>query len=442
MSYPAYPAYKDSNIDWLGQIPTHWQVTRFKHMCSQSALYGANESSASYADDGIRFLRTTDITDQGDLISSDAAVYLDEALVSDYLLNDGDILLSRSGTVGRSFVYDSLLHGKCAYAGYLVRFVPKDDSNPRFIYYFTKSKEFEEWLSSSTISSTIGNVNGQKYANMPLPMPSLEEQTRIAAFLDAETAQIDTLIAKQERLIALLQEKRQALISHAVTRGLNPDAPMKESGVEWLGEVPAHWEISGFTKYLDIVDYRGRTPQKVDDGMFLVTARNIKGGKIDYSLSEEYVDAEDAESLLNRGRPEVGDVLMTTEAPLGEVANVDRVDFALAQRIIKLRGVPEKLNNYFLKYWIMSSFFQQHLGTLATGSTALGIKGAKLHMLKTILPPLTEQEKIVAYIEEKTALFDSIIARSVNITGLLQERRTALISAAVTGKIDVRAVMN
>nr|WP_277922715.1 restriction endonuclease subunit S [Synechocystis sp. FACHB-383] len=192
------------------------------------------------------------------------------------------------------------------------------------------------------------------------------------------------------------------------------------------------------TKYLDsIVDYRGRTPKKIDTGLFLVTAKNIKGGIIDYSLSEEYVDRLDAQSLLDRGTPEIGDVLFTTEAPLGEVANIDREDIALAQRVIKFRGKEKVLDNYFLKYWLMCNSFQQDLYTYATGSTALGIKASKLPKLLLLLPPLEEQRAIAAYIEKECARIDAKIAKTKRIIELQKEYRTALISEAVTGKIKV-----
>ncbi|MCK4787072.1 MAG: restriction endonuclease subunit S [Desulfobacteraceae bacterium] len=206
--YKPYPEYKDSGIDWLGKVPEHWDVKRLKYLCSQSAIYGANEASSNYTDDGIRFLRTTDITDEGTL-EENGAVFLNLSLVKDYILKDGDILLSRSGTLGRSLVYNKEKHGKCAYAGYLVRFVPNLNLNSLFCFYFTKSDSFFKWLDASVIQSTIGNVNGQKYANMPLPTPPTTEQQAIADFLDRRTSEIDELVAKKEQVIELLREKAQ-----------------------------------------------------------------------------------------------------------------------------------------------------------------------------------------------------------------------------------------
>jgi type I restriction enzyme S subunit len=214
---------------------------------------------------------------------------------------------------------------------------------------------------------------------------------------------------------------------------------MKDSGVEWLGEVPEHWVVAGFKKYLNkIVDYRGKTPEKTDAGVFLVTARNVKKGVIDYSLSQEFISQEDYEGVMNRGKPKIGQLLFTTEAPLGEVASIDKEDIALAQRIIKLDGIDGKLENDYLKFLIMSDHFQQGLMTFATGSTALGIKAERLVYLRTLLPPIEEQIAIKDHIESSIKKYDNLMNKSKNAIALMQERRTALISAAVTGKIDVR----
>jgi type I restriction enzyme S subunit len=214
---------------------------------------------------------------------------------------------------------------------------------------------------------------------------------------------------------------------------------MKESGVEWLGDVPEGWVVAGFKKYLnDIVDYRGKTPEKRDSGIFLVTARNIKNGKINYEASQEFIAESDYAEVMSRGKPKIGDLLFTTEAPLGEVASVDREDIALAQRIIKFDGQSGVLNNYYLKYLIMSNQFQQSLMMFASGSTALGIKAERFVYLRALIPPEKEQVEIVEHIESISKKIDNLILRAIDAIKLMQERRTALISAAVTGKIDVR----
>ena len=159
----AYPAYKPSGVEWLGKVPAHWEVRRLKTLCSKSAIYGANVAATSYATAGVRFIRTTDITEDG--ILRPAGVFLPREAVLDYLLADGDLLISRSGTIGRSFLYRRAVHGPCAYAGYLVRFVLAFGISPEYTFLFTKTPAFGAFLESMTISSTIENVNASKYAN-------------------------------------------------------------------------------------------------------------------------------------------------------------------------------------------------------------------------------------------------------------------------------------
>lgn len=213
---------------------------------------------------------------------------------------------------------------------------------------------------------------------------------------------------------------------------------MKSCGIEGYSYVPKEWIIGGLTKYLEpIIDYRGKTPEKVDEGTFLVTARNIKNGKIDYSASTEYVKTENYKKIMSRGLPKTGDVLFTTEAPLGEVANVDVEDIALAQRIVKFDGVKKYLDNYYLKYTILSFEFQQRLKTFATGSTALGIKASKFPQLKIYLPRLNEQQKIANFLEIKTFQFDSIISEKVQLKEKLELAKKSLIFEVVTGKVEV-----
>ena len=216
----------------------------------------------------------------------------------------------------------------------------------------------------------------------------------------------------------------------------------KESGVDWIGEIPKDWKVVPLTKYLEsIIDYRGRTPEKTEDGRFLVTAKNIRDGQIDYEISQEFTSENEYQRIMARGIPQIGDVLFTTEAPLGEVANVDDVSIALAQRIIKFRPKPDFLNPYFLKYWILSYSFQSDLQRYATGSTARGIKASKLCLLKLNLPPLKEQIQIANFLDRKTKQIDELIRIKERRIELLQEQHTALINQTVTKGLDPNVEM-
>ena len=213
---PKNTSTKPSGIPWLGDIPAHWQTPRLKYLCSRSGIYGANIPATEYQDTGIRFIRTTDITDEG-ILKDSGGVFLPKELVDNYLLDDGDILISRSGTVGRSFLYQSKLHGLCAHACYLVRFVPGPRILPEYLFQFTQTQAFQGFLRSVVIQSTIENVNAKKYSNAHIPLPPLDEQAAIAEYLDERIAKIDAAIAGASRLIDLMEQYRASLIHEVVT---------------------------------------------------------------------------------------------------------------------------------------------------------------------------------------------------------------------------------
>ena len=241
-------AMKDSGVDWLGEIPAHWDVKRLKFLTRKPLMYGANEAADDDNPYNPRYIRITDIKDDGTLR---AATFrsLPYEIAEPYLLQRGDILFARSGSIGRTFQYQESW-GQVCFAGYLIKFsADLELTLVEFVNYFAASNPYWEWLNSIAIQTTIQNVSAEKYANLVLPLPPLHEQRAIAAYLDTETDRIDALIAKTERLTTLLREKRTALISQAVTKGLDAGAEMKDSGVEWLGEIPAHWEVKRL-KYL------------------------------------------------------------------------------------------------------------------------------------------------------------------------------------------------
>jgi type I restriction enzyme, S subunit len=238
-----YDSYKDSGVEWIGEIPNSWSKSKFKYLTTKNVQYGVNSSSDNYTDDGIRFIRTTDIDDFGNLKPGGVFVSqneIDESQITDYL----DFLVSRSGTLGRTYLHK--LDEQMTYGGYLVRFNFGKLITSKFLQYYCYSTNFWDWISLNTIVSTIGNVNGQKYNNMDVPYPPLSEQQQIVSFLDTKTSLIDSLIEKTQRKIELLKEKRTSLINEVVTKGLNPNVEMKDSGVEWIGEIPSHWIVSKF----------------------------------------------------------------------------------------------------------------------------------------------------------------------------------------------------
>ncbi len=443
--FKRYERYKDSGVEWIGEIPEHWEVGRLKSSI-KSCRNGIWGDEPQGDNDDVACIRVADFNRTNmEIEVTDLTIRnVPASKQKMYLLKHGDLLIEKSGggekqPVGFVTIFNHNI--PAVYANFIAKMELVEEKAYSGFYKYVHSAMYSVRLNVRSIKQTTGiqNLDTNYYFEESVIYPPLNEQKSIANFLDQKTAEIDGLIADKEKLIELLQEKRQAIITEAVTKGLNPNVRMKDSGIEWIGEIPEHWEVCGFTKYISsIIDYRGKTPEKVDEGVFLVTAKNIKNGRIDYSLSQEYVKSEEYEQIMRRGLPEIGDVVFTTEAPLGEVANVDRTDVAFAQRVIKFRGKVEKLDNYYLKYWIMSHGFQHDLQSYATGSTATGIKASKLSKLIILLPRLEEQKAIVNFLDQKTAEIDDLIFDIYTQIQKLKEYRQSLISEAVTGKIDVR----
>ncbi|MGS3153221.1 restriction endonuclease subunit S [Aeromonas sanarellii] len=440
--YKPYSEYRDSGIVWFGKVPIAWSWTALKRVVSaeRPITYGIVQAGPNI-EDGIPYVRPTDMTDEDGIKEGIELLKTSDEIAKNYrrsMVDSGDIICSIGPSFGKLMIVPDSLRGANLTQG-TARVAIAINHDTRYFFWCLRSlSSYQQW-ESSIGGATFRALNLGPLADTLVPLPPIKEQSLIAAFLDYETARIDRLIAQQQRLIELLIEKRQAVISHAVTKGLNPDAPMKDSGVEWLGQVPKHWIVAGFKKYIEpIVDYRGKTPTKTESGVFLVTARNIKNGSIDYHLSEEFISEDDYEEVMRRGKPKLGDVLFTTEAPLGEVAQVDNESIALAQRIIKFRGLRDILDCSYLKLFIQSTEFQHGLMTFATGSTALGIKSDRLGYLKQLVPPISEQTQIVEVVAKHAMQFGKLIDIANKAIQLMQERRTALISAAVTGKIDLR----
>jgi type I restriction enzyme S subunit len=433
-------AMKDSGIEWIGKIPEEWNIGKIKHIAQLNGRIGwQGLTSSEYADDGAYLV--TGIDFKNGSINWDTCVHVpisrwEEA--KEIQLKNDDLLITKDGTVGKVAIAKNLPGKASLNSGVLLLRV--DDAGVKYyLFWVLLSDVFWKWFNYVNAgNSTIIHLYQHVFCNFTFPMPSKEVQMHIVSFLDSKCAKIDEYLFRQQQVIEKLKEYKQSVITEAVTKGLDPDVPVKDSGVEWIGRIPKTWAIIPITKLLEsIVDYRGKTPNKVDDGIFLVTARNIKNGKIDYSLSQEFIAAKDYDTVMHRGFPKLGDVLFTTEAPLGEVACVDNEKVALAQRVIKFRGLDGKLLNKYLMYWIMSTGFQNFLHSISTGSTATGIKASKLFMLLIAVCNICEQRQIVSYLDTKCAAIDAAIKRKQELIDKMTEYKKSLIYEAVTGKMEV-----
>lgn len=332
-----------------------------------------------------RFIRITDIGKNGFLNHENAKYITLSNESNQYLLEKGDLLVARTGaTYGKTLIITS--SEKSVYASFLIKIT----LNPnliihKFYWHFSRSKSYWEQTFRLVSSSSQPQFNTGALKKLSIPLPPLPVQEEIVRILDKFTALEAELEAELEARRKQYEYYRDQLLTFG-------------DEVEWkpLGEI------------CDYVDYRGKTPKKTEKGIFLVTAKNIRPGFIDYSTSKEYISEEDYATVMHRGKPEIGDVLITTEAPCGFVAQVDRSNIALAQRVIKYRSRNPELSNSFLKFFLLGKCFQEKLDRAATGSTVKGIKGSKLHKLTVPLPPRAEQERIVRILDKFDALVNDI----------------------------------
>ena len=439
-----YPEYKESGVEWIGEIPSHWRKSRLKYESLVPVQYGLNINSDLYVEQGMRFIRTTDITEDGELI--DTGVYLKaESVEKIYLTQPNDFLISRSGTLGRTYLHRS--DKKYTYGGYLVRFNFGCSVKSRFIFYFTRSQCFEHWITLNTVQSTIGNVNGQKYSNLEIPVPSFSEQHQIANFLDRKTGQIDELIRIKERRIELLHEQRTALINQAVTKGLAPNVEIKPSGVEWIGEIPKDWEAIPIKHTLQIAKDSIRTGpfgsslkshEFQDKGIRVYNQQSVYNE--DFSKSDIFISEEKFNELRSYiVQPK--DVLITSRGTIGKMTIVPENGEigVLHPCLIRLRLNENKLIPKYLWWYVNhSSLFIESVKIESNATTIEVIYSETLSSVKIPIPTVREQLEILEFLNVKIPIIDTKISNTRKRIELLKEYRQSLISEAVTGKIDVR----
>jgi type I restriction enzyme S subunit len=439
-SLKPYPAMKDSGVPWLGRVPQHWEVRPVGGIGSLFKGNGGNKGDEVPA--GIPCVRYGDLYTLHEFFITKSKSYVSKERAGAYTpIHYGDILFAASGEtdedIGRSSV--NLIEGEARCGGDVLVLRPEIPAVPRYLGYAGDSPASRWQKASMGRGFTVVHIYGSQLKRLQLPLPPLPEQSAIVRFLDHADRRIRRYVRAKQKLVKLLEEQKQAIIHRAVARGLDPDVRLKPSGVEWLGDVPEHWEVLSFTRIaVERADYRGATPTKTESGIFLVTAKNVRKGWIDYEASKEFVAEKDYATIMRRGLPKRDDLLLTMEAPLGHAALVDREDIALAQRIVRFRFDPNRLEATFVLRSVLSPYFQNQLLRRGTGSTALGIKASKLPQLQLLVPPLPEQRALLKWIDRECRPIDVAAGQAESEIALLREYRTRLIADVVTGKLDVR----
>ena len=433
MSFPRYPDYKDTGVEWLGKVPAHWEVTALKrnfHIVGGSTPKSEMES---FWDGDILWATPSDL-------SKIASFYLDETqrkITGDGLASCGTSLVPA----------DSLILSTRAPIGSLaIAAVPMSTNQGCKSLVPAESVSSKYFAHLLSISSTELNVRGKGTTFLELsgdelgafkaPVPPLPEQSQIATFLDRETAKIDELVAEQRRLMELLKEKRQAVISHAVTKGLNPDAPMKPSCVEWLGEVPAHWELNRIANVFREVGEPGTAELPI-------LSVSIHHGVSDKEIAEDELERKvtrsDDRSKYKQVSPGdlVYNMMRAWQGGFGTVTVMGMVSPAyVVARPLKM------VKTAYIEHLLRTPQAIEQMRRHSRGVTdfRLRLYWDEFKNIRVALPPIEEATAICAKISELEERFSAMSAESAESIRLLQERRTALISAAVTGQIDVRAL--
>lgn len=448
MSFPRYPAYKPSGVEWLGEVPEHWNALPLRRLISEVSSGTSVNAIDEPARPGQAGVLKTSCVYTGEFRPEENKAILESELQrATCPVVAGSLVVSRMNTpdlVGAAGLvkYDDPF-----------RFLPDrlwqvtfQDCDPQFMNYWCKSASYRSQvqLACSGTSSSMQNLSQDNFYSFIAPLPSKTEQLAIAGFLDRETTKIDALIAEQQRLIELLQEKRQAVISHAVTKGLNPSAPMKDSGVEWLGEVPEHWGVPALGYVLDTVgDVDHYMPPSTAEGVPYVMTGDLQelASQIDFEECKQIAIPE-YERLCRKIKTSKGDLIMARYATIGTVAYVDvQRDFAVSYSCVTIKPDTSRVSGRFLFFCLKSDSFAQGIRQRINTNTQENVGIGDLKRVVIAMPPLDEQAKIANHLQVLTSDMKEAIEVSIDTVRLLQERRSALISAAVTGQIDIRGLV-
>ncbi|MDP1700621.1 MAG: restriction endonuclease subunit S [Aestuariivirga sp.] len=432
MSFPPYPCYRPSGVDWLGDVPEHWQIIQSRRLFTQ------RKERALTSDRQLTASQKHGVIYQDEYLLLEGQKVVQVILGADILkhVEPGDFVISM-----RSF-QGGIEWCKCrgCISSAYVMLIPGDAVHGGFFFYLLKSITYIQALQSTTNLVRDGQaMRFENFTQVDLPLVPVEEQQQIASFLDRETAKIDALVEEQKRLIDLLKEKRQAVITQAVTKGLNVDAPMKPLVNKWLGVVPVSWDVKPLKvvcSYNDDVLSENTPP---DLNIEYVEISDVEASKgIISSISLKFADSPSRARRLVQN----GDVLVSTvRTYLRAIAPVVNPpsNLVVSTGFAVLR--PRDIDSSFLGYVCQAEFFISDVISRSVGVSYPAINASELVRINVPVPSSSDQRNIGHFLDRETAKIDILIAEAGAAVGLLRERRSALVSAAVTGKIDLRGLM-
>jgi type I restriction enzyme S subunit len=452
----AYPEYKESGGQWLGEVPRHWDVKRLK----TSAKYKVSNVDKVTKEDevSVRLCNYTDVY-YNDHITPEMELMKGTATpeeINRFHLEVDDIVITKDSEDWRDIAVPARVAETAGdlVCGYHLAIVSPDADklDGRYLLRAFQSCAVNQQFQISASGVTRYGLPKSSIGEAQLPLPPIEEQTAIADFLDLETGRIDTLVAKKRRLIALLKEKRTTLISRTVTRGLPEDAArefglephirFKDSGIEWLGEVPVGWDVRPIKRIVSVpvTDGPHETPEILDDGIPFVSAEAIKEGRINFDRIRGYISLDDHIRYSKKYKPRYGDIYMVKSgATTGRVAMVEtEEEFNIWSPLAAIRCKSSVADRNYVYFYLQSKEFQKAVELHWSFGTQQNIGMGVIQNLSVPIGATEEQAAIATYLARETARIDHLVEKVEAAIERLQEYRTALITAAVTGKIDVR----
>jgi type I restriction enzyme, S subunit len=438
-----YPAMKDSGVEWLGEVPEHWEVRQLGRIGRFSK--GSGGTKEDEVADGVPCVRYGDLYTRHRFFVRDSKACITEEKAADYTpILHGDVLFAGSGEtieeIGISAV--NLISGPAYCGGDVIIFRPSVEVDANFFGYATDCPQAAYQKSCMGRGITVMHIYGDELKYMYVGLPPLPEQAAIVRYLDHVDRRVRRLVRAKQKLIGLLEEQKQAIIHRAVTRGLDSDVPLKDSGVEWLGEVPAHWEVVRLKFVAEkIVDCLHATPLYSDAGAFpAIRTADIAPGVVRLKQAR-LIEAHEYEKWIQRLRPAEGDILYSREGErFGIAACVpDGVNLCISQRMMVFR--LRKDHNSSFVMWLLNSpqvFAQASQDVM--GATVPHVNVSTIRNYALALPSHSEQDAIIEHITRSTGTFAQAIDRARREVELLREYRTRLIADVVTGKLDVREV--
>ncbi|MCI4568953.1 restriction endonuclease subunit S [Lysobacter sp. CFH 32150] len=432
-----YPEYRDTGLPEIGTIPTHWDAGPIKRGYEVVLGKMLKRAPATTLDLEAPYLRAANIQPTGLDLDDLKTMWFSSTELHRLQIEQGDLLVSEGGDVGRAVIAGPV-NGELGFQNSVNRVRAYEPNTARFLYYWLRAVKDAGYIDALCNKSTIAHFTAEKVQSALTPYPTGDEQIEIVRYLDRETSRIDTLITKQQRLVELLQERRQALITRAVTKGLDPAVSMKDSGVEWLGEVPAHWHVHPLKRISALTVGIVVEPAKhyVESGVPTLRSLNIRPGFIDQS-NLVYI-SDDSNRLLSKSRLRSGDLVAVRTGQPGTTAVIPaELDGCNCIDLIIIRKPVEGCQKY-LCWYLAADVAVRQFSEGSGGAIQQHFNVGTAMNLLVVVPPTDEQVEIADFLDSETTKIDHLIDQTQRMVALSREHRAALISAAVTGKIDVR----